>query len=98
MNGIGNSHRPEHKALAAPKRELCGADTFTKYHKMGMALGVAAGPDSVAFSSKTKPKEEGSVFLFPLKVSLTLIWYFTQGLKTKRSLRFDVERSTKQPD
>ena len=35
---------------------------FTKYHRMGMALGVAAGPDSVALFSKTKPKEETVYF------------------------------------
>ena len=31
---------------------------FTKYHRMGGALGMAAGLDSVAFFSKTKPKVE----------------------------------------
>ena len=47
--------------------------------QVGGALGMAAGPDSVAFFSKTKPKEEKVLFfLFP---SPTLIWYFTHGLK-----------------
>ena len=36
---------------------------------MGGALGVAIGPDSVVFCSKSKPKEENVVFLFPLKVA-----------------------------
>ena len=49
---------------------------FTKWHQMGGALGVVVGPDSVAFFSKTKPKEENA-----LKMSPTLIWYFTEGLK-----------------
>ena len=53
---------------------------FTKYHWMGGALGVAAGPHSVPFFSKTKLKEKKSVFLVPLKMSPTLIWYFTQGV------------------
>ena len=35
---------------------------FTKHHKMGGALGMAVGPDSVAFFSKTKPKEENAFF------------------------------------
>ena len=43
---------------------------FTKYHRMGGALDVAIGPDSVAFFSKTKPKEENVVFYFPLKCRL----------------------------
>ena len=39
--------------------------TITKYHWIGRALGVAAGPDSVTFFSKTKPKEENVVFISP---------------------------------
>ena len=53
---------------------------FTKYHEMGGA-GMATGPDSVLFFSKTKPKQEKVFFKFPLKMLPTLIRYFTQGLK-----------------
>ena len=38
---------------------------------------MAAGPDSVAFFSKTKLKEE-NVLMLP-----TLIWYFTVHLRFK---------------
>ena len=51
---------------------------FTKYHRMGGALGVADGPDSVAFS---KPNEEKAFLKFPHKILPTLICYFTRGLK-----------------
>ena len=63
---------------------------FTKYHQIGRALGVAAGPGSVIFSLKTMKEEK--VFLFPLKMLPTFNWYLTQGFKTKRSLRFYVDR------
>ena len=46
----------------------------------GRALGMAAGLESVASFSKTKPKEE-KVVLFPLKMSPTLISYLIQGVK-----------------
>ena len=39
------------------------------------------------FFLKIVPKEESC--LFPLKMSPTLIWYFTRGLKPKRLLRSD---------
>ena len=48
---------------------------------MGGASGGASGPDSVTFFSKAKPKEEKVFFLFLLKTSPTLIWYFVEGLK-----------------
>ena len=57
---------------------------------MGRALGVAAGPDSVTFFSKAKPKKEEKkkkkkkkkkfLFFFPLKMLPTLIWYFTEAI------------------
>ena len=59
---------------------------FTKYHQMGGALGVAACPDSVAFFSKIKPKEVKVFLKFPFKMSPTLIWYFTRGLKPSNYL------------
>ena len=57
---------------------------------MGGALGVAAGPDSVAFSRNPKPKEVKVIVYFPA----TLICTSLKVYKTKRSLRFDVHRST----
>ena len=45
------------KERAAAARKLCD-EVCQKYHKMGGTLGVAAGPDSVSFFSKTKRKEE----------------------------------------
>ena len=64
---------------------------FTKYHWMGGALGIATGPNSVAFFLKTKPKEEKVFFYFPQNVA-----YFDLVLhsrfKTKRSLRSDIDR------
>ena len=36
---------------------------FTKYHWIGRALGMAAGPDLVAFFLKTKLKEEKVFFI-----------------------------------
>ena len=66
---------------------------LTKYQWIGGTFSVAAGLDSVTFFSKTKPNEENVSFLFPLKMSPTLIWYFTQGFKTKQSLRSYVDRS-----
>ena len=66
---------------------------FTKYHGLGGVLGVAAGPDSVAFFLKTKPKEEKKwFFISPLKMLPILIWYFTQ--ETERSPRSDVDTAT----
>ena len=62
-----NSHRPGVVARE-PKRELRRRDyamMFTKHHRMGETLGMAAGPDSVPFSSKTKRKEEKVFFTSP---------------------------------
>ena len=59
----------------------------TKYDRMGGTLGVAAGLDSVAFFSKTKPKEEKVFFFIPPDLVLH------SRYKNKRSLRSDVDRS-----
>ena len=61
----------------------------TKYHQMGRALGVAAGPDSVLCSRKPSRKKKQRCVLIPLKMSPTLMWYFTQGL-----MKSNVDRST----
>ena len=52
------------------------------------------GPDSVTFFLKPSRKKIKYLFLFPLKMSPTLILYFHSRIKTKRSLRSDVDRST----
>ena len=59
---------------------------FPKYHRMVGALGMAIGLDSVTFFLKNQAERRKCGFLFPLKMLTTLIWYFTQGFKTKRSL------------
>ena len=79
-------------------RELrCGdyyVTVFTKYHWMGMALGMTAGPDSVVFFSKTKPKVEKVYFLISPKHVAYFDFVLHSRFKTKRSLRSGVDRST----
>ena len=44
---------------------------FTKYHRMGRTLGVAAGPNLVAFFSKIKLKVE--------KGFANFVWMYSDG-------------------
>ena len=45
------------------------------------------------FFFENQAERRKSSFLFPLKISPTLIWYFNQGFKIMQSLRSDVDRS-----
>ena len=51
-------------------QRLC--DDVYKYHHMGGDLGVAGGPDSVTFFSKTKLKVEKVAYYLALKFDLVL--------------------------
>ena len=86
-----NSHRPgvgkESKRVAVWR--LCD-DVYQRLLD-GRGFGHCRWSGFIPFFLKDQAKRFKKI---PLKMPPTWIWYFTQGFKTKRSLRSDVDRST----
>ena len=79
--GIGNSHRPVHNSSGAKERAAARRLCDAVPNITGWA-GLWAWPlvrIQSLFSRKPNRRRK-SGFLFLLKMSPTLIWYFTQGL------------------